>query len=522
MAKQLCYHKKNDIIFLVGDFMKQRRKVIIYSLFLSFIFLWIGTKSSPIYPMNDWVDANAFFTMGKGLINGLTPFKDLFEQKGPILYFLYGIGYLISNKTFLGIYLLEVVSFTISLVYFYKILKLYDREKQFYLAAPFLLAILLTMPAFTHGGGCEELLLPCFFISFYHFIYLIKDKNYLKVDTKLYFIEGILVGIILWTKFILLGFWIGWVIFIGILLLISKKYKKIFSIILSYLLGIIAVTIPVLLYFWITGALLDLWNTYFYLNIFLYPASESLVPIQERISLLGKIFCENMNTNSIYMFTLIIGFISVLRDRKVIKKWMKIGIIVLFIFTFFFNYIGLKSHLYYFFVLSPFAILFGIFVANLCEKIEIPSRYLAILLVPLLWVFVYALSPNTYFLGTKKENLAQYIFADIMNQKENPTLLYYGNIDGGFYTVADILPTEKYFEKVNIEYSAFPDNVDAQDMAIKEEKVDFVIMRIREERNSYSIGVPYLYENYQIVKEVPQEFEGINFKYILFQKRSSL
>jgi len=104
--------------------MEQKRKVVIYSLFLSFLFLLIGTKSSPIYPINDWVDANAFFTMGKGLMNGLVPFKDLFEQKGPILYFIYGIGYLISNRTFFGIYLIEVLSFTLSLIYFYKICNL--------------------------------------------------------------------------------------------------------------------------------------------------------------------------------------------------------------------------------------------------------------------------------------------------------------------------------------------------------------------------------------------------------------
>lgn len=502
--------------------MEQKRKVVIYSLFLSFLFLLIGTKSSPIYPINDWVDANAFFTMGKGLMNGLVPFKDLFEQKGPILYFIYGIGYLISNRTFFGIYLIEVLSFTLSLIYFYKILKLYEREKQFYPAAPFLLAILLTMPSFTHGGGCEEIMLPCFFISFYHFLYLIKDKNYLKEGTKIYFYEGILVGIILWTKFILLGFWIGWVFFIGILLVISKQYKKIFSIIFAYLFGMILVTIPVLSYFWITGALVDLLDTYFYLNIFIYPASESLIPFLDRLILLGKIFCENMNINSIYMFTLIIGLIAFLRDKKVIKRWMKLGIVILFLFTFFFNYIGLKSHLYYFFVLSPFVILFGIFVANLCEKVKIPNKYFTLFLIPILWIFVYALNPNTYFIGTKKESLAQYQFADIMNKEKNPTMLYYGNIDGGFYTIADILPTEKYFEKANIEYSAFPEMEDSQNKVIQEGKVDFIIMRVKEERDSNLIVVPYLYRNYKIVKEVSQRFEEIDFKYILFQKRSSL
>ncbi len=498
--------------------MKQNKKVIIYSIFLSFLFLWIATKSSPIYPINDWVDANAFFTMGKGLMNGLIPFHDLFEQKGPILYFIYGIGYLISHKTFLGIFFIEGISLTVVLYYFYKILKLYNRDRQFYPSAPFILAILFTMPSFTHGGSCEELLLPFFLISLYHFLYLIKEKKYLEEGTKLYFFEGIIVGFVLWTKFILLGFWIGWVLFIGILLLIKKEYKRIFSIIISYLGGILLVTIPILFYFGITGTLKDMWDTYFYLNIVLYPQAELSVSLLDRAIRLWDLLKENMNKNSIYMFTLAIGFISLLRDKIVIKKWYKLGIILLFICTFLFNYIGLKNHLYYFFVMSPFVVFFGITVSNICYHIHFPVKYLTILLVPILWLFVYSLNPNTYFIGTKKSELAQYIFADIMNKEKNPTLLYYGNIDGGFYTVADILPTEKYFEKINISYEAFPDNEDAQNLAIRNKHTDFVIIRIKKRRDPYNIRIPYLYENYEVIKVVDQVFENVEFKYVLLKK----
>jgi len=501
--------------------MKQWKKIILYSLFLSILFLWIGTKSSPLYPMNDWVDANAFFTMGKGLMNGLVPFKDLFEQKGPILYLIYGIGYLFSHKTFLGIFLIEVVSFTIVLYYFYKILRLYGREKQFYPSAPFLLAIILTMPSFTHGGSCEEILLPCFFISFYHFLYLIKDKRYLEEGLNLYFCEGIIVGIVLWTKFILLGFWIGWVLFLGILLLSGKQYKKIILIILSYLAGILVVTFPIIFYFLCTGALKDLWDTYFYLNIVLYPSLEASVPFGDRILILWKLLKENMNKNSIFMFTLIIGIVTLLRDKVVVKKWFKIGIFILLIFTFFFNYIGLKNHLYYFFVMSPFVILFGITVSNFCSHVFIPMKYLTIIVIPILWLFVYLLNPNTYFIKVEQNTLAQFIFSDIMNKEESPTLLYYGNIDGGFYTVADILPTEKYFEKVNIRHDAFPDNEDSQNLAIKNKNTDFVIVRIKKRRDPYHTGIPYLHENYEVIKVVDQVFEKVEFKYVLLKKRDS-
>ena len=58
------------------------------------------------------------------MFNGKVPYKDLFEQKGPLLYLIYGIGYLISHDTFLGVYLLEVISYTILAIFFLKLLEL--------------------------------------------------------------------------------------------------------------------------------------------------------------------------------------------------------------------------------------------------------------------------------------------------------------------------------------------------------------------------------------------------------------
>ena len=107
------------------------KKVIIAILLVASIFtLLICSKNSPLYPYNDWVDGNAFFTMGKGMFNGKVPYKDLFEQKGPLLYLIYGIGYLISHDTFLGVYLLEVISYTIFGYFLFKIARTY--LNQFY------------------------------------------------------------------------------------------------------------------------------------------------------------------------------------------------------------------------------------------------------------------------------------------------------------------------------------------------------------------------------------------------------
>ena len=61
--------------------------MLLYCLFVSFCFLTICTKSSFLYPLNNGSDIQCFFTVGKGMMHGLVPYRDLVEQKGPLLYF---------------------------------------------------------------------------------------------------------------------------------------------------------------------------------------------------------------------------------------------------------------------------------------------------------------------------------------------------------------------------------------------------------------------------------------------------
>ena len=63
-----------------------------FCLVIAFAGLMICSRSSFLYPYNDWNDANSYFTMGKGMMNGLVIYRDLYDQKGPYLYLLYGIA----------------------------------------------------------------------------------------------------------------------------------------------------------------------------------------------------------------------------------------------------------------------------------------------------------------------------------------------------------------------------------------------------------------------------------------------
>ena len=106
-----------------------KRTLFWWSFICAVLILLFTTRSSVLFVCNNWDDANSYFTMGKGMMNGMVIYRDLYDQKGPFLYLLYGLAYLISNKTFLGVFIFEIIAGTFSYILQGRLL----REKVIYL-----------------------------------------------------------------------------------------------------------------------------------------------------------------------------------------------------------------------------------------------------------------------------------------------------------------------------------------------------------------------------------------------------
>ena len=99
---------------------KSQAKRFLFFLLCSFAILMLCSKCSVLYRFNDWCDMNWFHTMGRGMFSGKVPYRDLYEQKGPVLFFVIGLVSLFSESSTVGIWLLEVFCFTLYLYFSYK------------------------------------------------------------------------------------------------------------------------------------------------------------------------------------------------------------------------------------------------------------------------------------------------------------------------------------------------------------------------------------------------------------------
>lgn len=495
--------------------MKKINKYLIFSFLLAFIILLITSKNSFLYVFNDWVDANSFFTVGKSMFNGIVPYKDLFEQKGPLLYLIYGIGYLISNKSFHGVFLLEVISFGIFLYYIHKIFVMFFDKKYSLVLLPALSMLMTGSLFFVHGGSCEEFCLPFFAVSLYYYFKHFKER---KLSNKEILINGLMAGLVLMMKYTLLGFWIAFCIFIGVNYLYKKEIKKTFIFFGLFLIGMVIPFLLGLVYFAINNGVKEFINVYFILNITLYADGEKFGIFRNILEVFKYIFAVLKELKP-FGILLSLSFILSFFSKK--DRLFRLSLIGLSFMTLFFMAWGLKMYIYYYLPVFVLTIIFlELFSTEFFKKIidKIINKKIAISLYVLFCIIIlimtYKFANYKEYMKMTKDDFVQYKYAKYINKYKDPTLLNMGFLDIGVYTTTGIVPNTRFFEVHNFSYNKFKDNIDEMEKYVNNKQVKFIVYSVYD-----SIGEPpsYIYENYKEIYKDNYVFEKHNFTSYLFK-----
>lgn len=508
------------MVISVGDGWRDSLKRNLFWLTLAFVLLSIGSMCSFFYPYQNRVDQNCFFTVGKGMMTGWVPYRDLFEQKGPLLYFLHGLGYLISPDSFFGVFLLEVVFMTVWFIYLYKIARLYIEPQP---AALLVLAAgVFTVAAncFLRGDNAEELCLPLLTAALYHLL-LFARRNDGRMAPGILFLHGFLAGCVLWIKYSMLGFWIAWIIMVFLSVWNRRPHKEAVKAFLIFAAGGMAATLPWVLYFGWHHAVGDWLYAYFYSNIFLYAKDSSLLG-----KYLHYLCFTVMNTalDPLMMSLIALGLWHFLRSDRFTLQERFAGLFP-FIALYAGCYIGGVFYDYYMLILTPYC-LFGLLFLweRFGEKVRIwhrrwgrkaPATILVVVLV------ITIVGGNCLlFYGKGREEYPQYQFAQIMKETPDATLLNYGFLDGGFYLAAGIMPVTKYFCELNIPPEKFPEMPQTHQRMVENGETDYVVARLGIKESSGDVPCAALYENYAVVAE------GTNirdrYRYVLFKRKDLL
>ncbi len=456
-----------------------------YCVLIAAALLFVCTKSSPLYPLNDWVDTNIYFTIGKGLMRGYVPYLDLYDQKGPVVYLLYGLGSLISSRSFFGVYVLEALSFGAFLYLSHRIISLYSGRNAL-VALPVLGTLILSSMSFSHGGSLEEFCLPVFAYGLYSM--LRYDRMDAPAPLKMVFANGLLAGLLLFSKFTLLAFYAAWM---AVLLFWQcLRHSVSHGLVCCAVFGcaMLLTGVPWMIYFAVNDALPEFWHYYFYTNVFGYSTLEAPVLLNMLLAIVKGTLATLLRN---FQYALLIAggllYFTFAKAGK-LTRMGKIAVWGMFLLLPCGLYMGGQNYRYYGLTLAAFAPLGCVPLVELWNACVAPKlvgrrwpRALPACLSVLGVGISLLVSGNVYLLGVPKENTPQGQFAAAMEQSRSGdaiTLLCRAFPDSGFYLAADVIPSNRFFSSNNV---MLPENAAEQVRLVEAGAPEFVIMRNRED-----------------------------------------
>lgn len=248
------YEKNDDICSMNKKFLRYDNPLwaLLGAILFLLIFSW---ATSPLYMVYGG-DCPFFEIIGMGILQGKVPYVDLFDHKGPLIFFVDALGFSFGlGKT--GLWLLQVVWMTFTLIFFYKLATVFTASKRNAFFGV-LLAMIPLIDFITEGNQCEEWMLPFIAASFWMgFRYILSGER--KHPAWMSLIYGVSFAIVFYIRPNDAAMQLGGLFFGLFLLWIKRKhYEQLLPNIGAFIGGCVAVSIPVWLYFINRNAVPDL------------------------------------------------------------------------------------------------------------------------------------------------------------------------------------------------------------------------------------------------------------------------
>lgn len=495
----------------------QSKNYIILLSFYSFLFLLCLSKMSPIYYINEWSDINVYFNVGKGMANGSTLYTEIFDHKGPLIFFIYELGYLISNTSFTGMFIIQVITWTISLISIFYTARLFIKDGYAFLTS-LLFSIALANYTKT-GGSAEEFILAFESIGLLLFLrYFLESKTTRHEKSRL-FILGILSSAILFIKINLIVF-LGFLV-IGIFLdiLSQRRYKDLFVNLFVFIAGIAIIAIPTCLYFYTKGALSYAFDTYIILN----KTYSEVKDYSEIIPNIGIRIYRWLTDDPVVMllsFTGAFYFPVKFLTTKTSRICFILGGISLFLMIFMFEFFHKPYYPIPFLIFTYLGLI--IVIKAVYKYINIPctTKTLVYITIAALLIGI----SSKHFFKTSKSSYDLREFASVIKQEENPTLLNLGfSIGNSLFTVCDIIPNVKYFFTPNLIHEKYPELRNEQTNYIQNRDTDFILLISSSINFNYFWRLPALRQNYTLIdtKELGYNLDAGSIEtFYLFKRKN--
>ena len=459
---------------------KERNIALAVCAVLAALILLLTSQSSPLYPINLWGDANCLFTVGRVMKDGGVLYRDIYEQKGPLLYLIHALAACLSDTSFWGVYIMEALAMTVALYAAYRLMRLRAGMGFSLGAAAFFGTAFASCTAFIRGDSAEEFCLPLLMAAL-AIAYAEYGRRAKPMRTKRLLVCGALAGCVAAIKYTLLGAMVGLCIVEGVLALREGGVRRALKSAGVFLCGMAIPILPWMVYFTVNGALSDAYTAYLYNNIFLY-SGEAATWGQK----LYDGACA-LRDNALWVVPAALGMAALAFDRGETRV-VRLCVWAMAAFQFATVFLIGRVWAYSLLALAPF---FPVGCMQLHRALKKAGslrwrKGLTAAICAAGKARTYFATPNAFLRGQKLETLAQGRLAAYV--EEGASLLQYNHLDDGLYLTTHTVPQEKYFVRLNVHLDEMRSELDR---AVREAVPDYVLVGWDE--------LPAEFDRYQLI-----------------------
>lgn len=235
------------------------RRILALLLIFTFYLVMVAGRDSWLRMPVGYVDSYWFQMCGKAWMSGLTPYVDFTDSKGPLLWLIYGIGYLISPHTLYGVCVIEMLSYWLTFYLLYRAALLVLKDAQRSLLASMLMAMVYFYPGMHFEMATEDYCQLFYALDLYILLQILYKGRY---RAKYGWWLGLSCGCALMIKYSYFLTLLVPAVLIALNLILRKRHPGRF--LGLFIAGVCVVTLPFLVYFLSVGALQAFFQEYFF------------------------------------------------------------------------------------------------------------------------------------------------------------------------------------------------------------------------------------------------------------------
>jgi hypothetical protein len=223
-------HRKTDAMICAG-------------LFLIALLFVLSSSYNPFNLRRMHVDSSNYITVTQGITRGQLPYRDLVDNKGPLMYLLSVPGLLLGRFT--GIWFTEFILMFIAVLFAYKTALFFGNKLQAFITT--VCSFIVCLAFFSVAAGTEEYSLPFLMISLYIF-----TKYYFSPRRDIGLVELIALGFCfacaILIRLNMFPLWAGFCITIFVESTARRRFASLAKYVVGFCAGVLIVFIPVFLY----------------------------------------------------------------------------------------------------------------------------------------------------------------------------------------------------------------------------------------------------------------------------------